>query len=87
MGKISMTSHRQKPYSTLKSGQKQLDRDYYQYSTRNVPDGSGYVTNYKRFDSLYTEKQSKNVQPEDYKGHTIAKNLLSIALLVYTLNS
>ena len=68
---------RQKPYVLLKPGQKALDRDYYDKSTRNVPDGTGYFTNYKRFESLYGGKHNQNVKPEDYKEANIAPNGLS----------
>jgi hypothetical protein len=68
---------RQKPYSTLKPGQQSLTRTYYPVSTRNLPDGKGYTTNYKRFGSIYGQCHNQNVSPNDYKSATAAKNALS----------
>jgi len=70
--------NRQKPYVTLKPGQKALERQYYEKSTRNEADGKGYFTNYKRFDSVYSDKHNNNVKPDNYKESNIAGNGLSI---------
>ncbi len=61
----------------MKPGQRCLTRQYYDRSTRNVPNGTGYTANYKRFDSTYGEFHNKNVQPKDYLEPNVAKNFLS----------
>jgi len=65
------------PYSSLKPTQRSLERDYYQTSTRNVPDAEGYFSNYNRFDSAYNDKHNKNVKPKHYLEANIASNNLS----------
>ena len=38
-----------KPYSRMKPGQTQLDRDYYKDATAEHPDGGKVLSNYGRF--------------------------------------
>lgn len=79
--------HSQKPYSTLKPGQRFLKREYYKSSTRNTADGSGYTENYKRYGSIYFEKHCKNVVPEQYLNAKTATNFLCKIIKNYTKNS
>jgi len=65
------------PYSSLKPTQRSLQRDYYQTSTRNVPDAEGYFSNYNRFGSVYNEKHNQNVKPKHYLETNIASNNFS----------
>lgn len=64
----------QKPYVTLKPEQKQLKRNYYEDNTRNRPNAEGYFANYRRFNSLYEDKHSTNVAPENYEAFSVVGN-------------
>jgi Tfp pilus assembly protein PilF len=44
-----ITLYRDKPYSRMKPGQAQLDRDYYKDATAENPDGAQVLSNYGRF--------------------------------------
>ena len=71
-----------KPYSNLKPGQKQLDRDYYGKATHEQPNGQACLTNYGRFDSIYNQNIAATVKPGDFKvpsknANTMGKPLYS----------
>ena len=61
------TFYRDKPYSNLKPGQTDLQRDYYSKATMENPDGKVSLANFGRFDSIYNQNTSANVHKEDFK--------------------
>lgn len=73
---MQLTS-RNLPYSHLKPGQKQLERDYYAKATLEKPDGNVTLKNYSRFDSDYNDKISHAVKPSDYNPNNKGQNSMS----------
>lgn len=67
VGYSGFKSYGDKPYSILKAGQTKLDRDYYKDATTEKPDGEKVMKNFGRFQSVYDQNQSTNVQLGDYK--------------------
>lgn len=55
VGYSGFKSYGDKPYSILKAGQTQLDRDYYQGATQEKPDGEKVIKNFSRFQSVYDQ--------------------------------
>ena len=53
VGYSGFNSYGDKPYSILKPGQKQLERDYYKDATAEKPDGEKVMKNFGRFQSVY----------------------------------
>ena len=49
-------SYGKKPYSILKAGQTQLERDYYPNATNDRPCGKTYLANSGRFKSEYVDQ-------------------------------
>lgn len=80
---LSNFEHRDKPYSNLKPGQKELERDYYGKATHEQPSGQACLTNYGRFDSIYNQNVSATVRPTDYKVPN--KNANTMRKYSYTL--
>ena len=70
-----------KPYSNLKPGQKQLERDYYGKATHEQPNGQACLTNYGRFDSIYNQNIAATVKPQDYK--VPSKNANTMGKILY----
>lgn len=60
-------SYSQTPYSILKPGQTQLDRQYYEKVNKEKPSDKTYLQNNSRFSSLYNENQNKTVRLGDFK--------------------
>lgn len=52
-GYAGFKSYGDKPYSSMKPGQKRLDRDYYKEVTTEKPDGEKVLSNFGRFSSIY----------------------------------
>ncbi len=69
-----LINRRHKLCPSFKPGQRSLSRSYYDASTRNVPDASGYFANYQRLDTTYSGQHCRNVQPEHYRQSNIAEN-------------
>lgn len=67
VGYSGYKSYGDKPYSILKPGQTELDRDYYKDATFEKPNGETVMKNFSRFQSVYDQNQAKNVQLGDYK--------------------
>ena len=70
-GKFSSNSflpaHRDQPYPSMKSGEKNVPRNYFEAATTEKPDGDKCLTNYSRFGTDYRQNISATVKPTDYK--------------------
>jgi hypothetical protein len=64
---LTAKSIRDKPYSTLKSGQTSTERNFYAEATHEQPDGKAVLSNYGRFQSVYGQNVSGTVALGDYK--------------------
>jgi Tfp pilus assembly protein PilF len=53
VGYQGFNSYGNKPYSILKPGQTQLERDYYKDATQEKPNGETIMKNFGRFQSVY----------------------------------
>ncbi|OMJ68285.1 hypothetical protein SteCoe_34310 [Stentor coeruleus] len=61
-------SYGQKPITTLKPGQRSLERHY--YGDVVTKPSEGYLTTYDRWTSVYSSKVGEVVTPDDYKAKT-----------------
>ena len=68
---------RDKPYSTLKSGQTTMDREYYDKATQEKPNGQRCLSNFQRFETDYSARISLNTKLGDFKVPSKDANQLS----------
>lgn len=57
-------SYGDKPITTLKPGQQSLERQYYDLVGKEQ--NEGYLSNYNRWNSVYSSRIGATVTPEDY---------------------
>lgn len=63
----SLFSYSDQQYPSMKAGEVNVPRNYYEQATTEHPNGEKCLTNYSRFGTDYRENVSSTVKPGDYK--------------------